>query len=119
MIVLDYKRIINENYTIMRTIFKQKLDVCDVITIELPRDFRILYLAMQDGVPCIWYECHTEEPIVCLDIYCFGTGYNMDNLQTTTAKYIGTVQQNNLVWHYYVSNWPKLKSDIEKYSNPK
>lgn len=85
----------------MRTIFKQKLDICDFQTVELPQDFNILHIAKQNGVPCIWYECTSDMETVHLDIYCFGTGYHMDNLPPLT--YIGTVQIDGYVWHYYRS----------------
>lgn len=84
----------------MRTIFKTKLDICDFQTVELPQDFKILHLGMQDGVPCIWYECTSDMPLVHLDIYCFGTGYVMDNMPAGT-EYIGTVQSDGFVWHFY------------------
>lgn len=47
----------------MRTIFKQRLDVCDQQTIQLPQDFRILHMDIQRGEPCIWYECDTDKPL--------------------------------------------------------
>lgn len=83
----------------MRTIFKTKLDICDFQTVELPQDFKILHIAKQNGVPCIWYECNHDMPLVYLDIYCFGTGYRMDNLPAMV--YIGTVQIDGYVWHFY------------------
>ena len=85
----------------MRTIFKQKLDICDFQTIEIPQDFNILHIGKQNGVPCIWYECESDINTVHLDIYCFGTGYRMDNLPS--LAYIGTVQIDGYVWHYYRS----------------
>ena len=39
----------------MRTIFKTKLDVCDCQTVELPQDYKIIHVAMQQDTPCIWY----------------------------------------------------------------
>lgn len=85
----------------MRTIFKTKLDICDFQTVELPQDFNILHIEKQDGVPCIWYECNSDMPTVKLDIYCVGTGWRMDDLPP--VKYIGTVQQDGFVLHYYRS----------------
>ena len=35
----------------MRTIFKTKLDVCDYQTVELPQDYKIIHLAMQQDTP--------------------------------------------------------------------
>lgn len=84
----------------MKTIFKTKLDICDLQNIELPIDFRILHLDKQDGVPCIWYECDSTSPLVSLQIYCYGTGYNMDD-EAHPKKYIGTVQIDGFVWHFY------------------
>lgn len=70
-------------------------------TVELPMDFRILHIDKQEGVPCIWYECDSETPTKKVDIYCFGTGYRMDNLPW--MEYIGTVQFDGFVWHFYSS----------------
>ena len=36
----------------MRTIFKTKLDVCDYQTVELPQDYKIIHVAMQQDTPC-------------------------------------------------------------------
>ncbi|MBR1377993.1 MAG: hypothetical protein IJ557_02560 [Bacteroidaceae bacterium] len=83
----------------MKTIFKTKLEHCYFQTVELPQNFNILHLDKQDGVPCIWYECDSDMPIVKLGIYCVGTGWRMDD--EPPMKYIGTIQQDGLVWHYY------------------
>jgi len=85
----------------MKTIFKQQLRVCDVQTIEIPQDFNILHIANQNGIPCIWYECETDINSISLDIYCFGTGFCMDNYPP--MEYIGTVQIDGFVGHYYRS----------------
>ena len=37
----------------MRTIFKTKLDVCDYQTVELPQDYKIIHVDMQQDTPCI------------------------------------------------------------------
>lgn len=83
----------------MHTIFKQALEVNDFQVVQLPQDFKILHLGVQQGVPTIWYECTTEMPLVDLDIYCFGTGYRMN--YRPPMDYIGTVQIDGFVWHYY------------------
>ena len=83
----------------MKTIFKQALKVTNLQTIQLPRGFKILHLGMQADVPTIWYECDTTAPMKNLNIYCFGTGFDMDH--SPARKYIGTVQFDGFVWHYY------------------
>ena len=83
----------------MRTIFKQALEIEDKQTIQLPQNYQILHLGVQQGVPTIWYECQHDHPLVSLVIYCFGTGYNMDGLPP--LDYLGTVQIEGFVWHFY------------------
>jgi hypothetical protein len=83
----------------MQTIFKTVLDICDEQTIELPQGFNILHIAKQNGHPCIWYECDSSSPIMKVTIYCFGTGFRMDD--APAMVYIGTVQIDGYVWHYY------------------
>ena len=85
----------------MRTIFKTKLDVCDFQIVEVPQDFRILHLAMQDGTPCIWYECTSDMPLAGLKIYCFGTGFNMDGAPGGLEHIGSVVIRDGFVWHYY------------------
>ena len=48
----------------MRTIFKTKLDVCDCQTVELPQDYKIIHVDMQQDTPCIWYECTPDMLLV-------------------------------------------------------
>lgn len=92
----------------MRTIHKQKIEITDFQTIELPEKSRILHLGKQgkNGVGgdnvCIWYECDTDMPKKKANIHCFGTGHEMpdnDNLQ-----YIDTVLifDDSLVFHFYL-----------------
>jgi hypothetical protein len=83
----------------MKTIFKTKLDICDEQTVELPQGSRILHIGKQNGAPCIWYECDTDRPTMKVTILCFGTGYRMDD--APVMEYIGTVQIDGYVWHYY------------------
>lgn len=84
----------------MKTIFKTRLDICDEQTVELPQGFRILHIGKQNGEPCIWYECDTNRPTIKVTILCFGTGHRMDD--APTMGYIGTVQIDGFVWHYYL-----------------
>ena len=89
----------------MRTIFKQKLDVCDYQTIELPQDYEFLHLGVQAGNVCLWYQCNAEMPLKKVEIRCFGTGYKMPDFGTPDGamKYIGTVltEGGMYVWHYF------------------
>lgn len=85
----------------MHTIFKQALEIDGMQTIRLPKNYKILHLGVQYGIPTIWYECTSDFPLVDVEIYCFGTGHNMNDLPK--LDYIGTVQIkfNSVVLHYY------------------
>ena len=89
----------------MRTIFKTKLDVRDWQTVELPQDYKIIHVAMQQGTPCIWYECTPDMPLVKVEILCFGTGYTMPGPGTPDGaiEHIGSVVTRDgfYVWHFY------------------
>ena len=80
------------------TIFKTKLDVCDYQTVELPQDYKIIHVAMQQNTPCIWYECTPDMPLVKVEILCFGTGYRMPDPGTPDGaiEHIGSDMEKSL-----------------------
>ncbi len=96
----------------MKTIHKYKLKITTFQTVLLPQNYKILHLGVQNGVPTIWCECFDDSPLVKLDIYCVGTGFNMDKLPP--IRHIGTIQIDSFVWHYYqvIHNKPIVKVHV-------
>lgn len=87
----------------MRIIYKYPLEKDYPHThIEAPID-RILSIQIQNGIPCLWARVNTENCNRILDVYCFGTGMELDGFinRHPNIQYLSTVQQPPLVWHYY------------------
>jgi hypothetical protein len=84
----------------MRTIHKVTLQIKDTQTIFLPWNFEPLSIQVQDGEIVMWYLCDTTYQELPVVIYCYGTGHNIYN-QNNTDNYLGTVQLNGLVWHFF------------------
>jgi hypothetical protein len=84
----------------MRTIFKAQL-TDNLNTCDIQKGARILTVQMQRGIPTLWYECDpkadTEKRLFAL----MPTGGIWGSLDPNAMKYIGTVQEANLVWHVY------------------
>lgn len=98
----------------MKTIHKQVLSLKAAQVIEVPHGAVFLTVQMQDKVkvpcigiegytetdrPVIWYECHPERVLQNRTIVLIGTGHDMPD--THTLKYLATVQQGPMIWHFY------------------
>lgn len=85
----------------MRTIYKQQLEITDVQTIEMHEYSTVLKLDVQNGKPCIWYECNTAMPMEKKAIRCFGTGHEIPPREK--LEYIGTAiaLEGRGVFHFY------------------
>lgn len=82
-----------------KTIWKFELSVTDVQQVSMPRGAKILSVADQRGVLCMWAEVATDEPKEPRSIRIYGTGHPMDNGDRET--FIGTAQAGPFVWHVY------------------
>lgn len=85
----------------MRTVYKQKLKIDDVQTIDIHEGANILHIGKQFGSVWIWYECDGEKPMTKRTIYCFGTGQEMP--VDVKLQYIGTIilLDGELVFHFF------------------
>ena len=82
----------------MKTIYKYKLLLDDVQTVEMPVGANILSAQMQNGELCLWAEVDDEKPTEYRSIWIYGTGHLMDD---ALVRYISTVQDRSFVWHVY------------------
>lgn len=83
----------------MKTIHKYPLEITGEQQIDMPEDSRILSVQVQDGKVCLWAMVDTETEKVKRNVRIFGTGSPVD---LDGLSYIGTVQQNYLVWHVFI-----------------
>ncbi len=85
----------------MQTIWKYLLEITDEQYIQVPRFTKPLTVQMQDGVLCLWcliYPDNKQDRYVTVSI--FGTG---NPIKEMAKNYLGTVQNDGLVWHVFVS----------------
>lgn len=82
----------------MRTIYKYPIVIQPRQVLPLPDDYKILHIELQDGVPCLWADIDTENPITNCVILMFGTGWE---LPRSPIAHIATLQVGIYVWHFY------------------
>lgn len=80
----------------MRAIFKYPIHIADRQTVSMPAGAVPLTVQMQHGLPCLWAAVDTSQPEEQVPIGMCGTGHPMPE-----GKYIGTVQDEGFVWHYF------------------
>ena len=82
-----------------KTIYKYALNI-DINNIEVMGvNFKPIAFQLQNNVPTLWAEVNpsqvrTSKAVVSV----IGTGWEVPQ----NGKYIGTCQQNGLVWHAYL-----------------
>ena len=83
----------------MRTIYKYP--VCTK-PIDLPSGAKILTVQLQEGIPHMWVEQETSNPMFRRHLYVVGTGRQ---IPTNDVDYVGTYQEQGgaLVWHVYIT----------------
>lgn len=85
----------------MKTICKFPLDVTDRQLLTLPQDSQILSVIVQNGTLMLYVLLETEKNSVCeKEIEIYGTGHPVSQ-DGSNKKFIGTVQQNQFVWHIF------------------
>lgn len=82
----------------MRTIHKYDIHLAPTTLVQMPDGARILTVGLQRGQPKLWAEVDTSRPLFSRVIYTIGTGHPVPNIEMT---YIGTVQMDQFVWHFY------------------
>jgi len=87
----------------LKTIWKFSLQTIDVQRIEIPSDYQILCVQVQDGEPYLWAMVDPDAESIRVTIETIGTGHRMDK---AIRKYIGTYQMMNgrLVFHCFELN---------------
>lgn len=84
------------------TIWKYPLKIQSEQTIEAPIGFVPLSVQMQGNTPTLWALIHNEhDPRGIFPILMVGTGWQFD-LPTTSDLFLGTVQHDGFVWHYFL-----------------
>jgi len=88
----------------MRTIHKYQIHIADHQTVSMPTGATLLTVQMQHGQPCLWAEVDTSRPEEYVPISMCGTGHPIP-----AGRYIGTVQLDGFVWHYFDARGAKAR----------
>ena len=83
-----------------KVIWKFPLVIEDVQIIELPRNYEILTIQVQNGIACLWAMVSPEVTKEKIIIEIIGTG---NLVAVAERQYIGTFQlfEGQLVWHVF------------------
>jgi hypothetical protein len=84
----------------MREIWKFPLEITDRQNISMPCVFRLLTVQVQNGQPVAWAVVEPKSARVEVRFFCVGTG-NPEMILSDIQAYLGTVQLDGLVWHYF------------------
>lgn len=83
----------------MRKVWKYEIPAVDEFQLELPGAHKPLYVAIQNGVPCLWVLVEPDAPIVSRGFRLAGTGHEINGF----ADYVGSFQLRGgaLVFHLF------------------
>ncbi len=83
----------------MLTIYKYSLRLDrDCTVYHLPVGYKVLTAMVQGSVVFLWIEHDISQPKQAVKFEVFGTGFNMP---IRPREHVGSVQQENFVWHIY------------------
>lgn len=83
----------------MKTIWKYPLTVAPSQVLQMPLGAKIIAIQDQMGGLVCWYECNPDRALSPRTITLVPTGGDLPD--THVMRYLATVQQDELVWHFY------------------
>ena len=87
-----------------KKVFKRILSLQDSQVIELQCYSKVLSVQMQGDDICLWYLCNPEECMEERKFCIHETEHEVGN--GWDIKFLGTVQNNGLVWHVFEEELP-------------
>lgn len=81
----------------MKTIWKFPLKITDRQKVKMPLPAQVLTVQIQAQEACLWAEVDPEGEKVLVEIAVIGTGNRLPD----GMRYISTIQEGALVWHFY------------------
>ena len=85
----------------MKTIWKYKFGIKDIVTITLPKDAEILFVKREFDLFFLYALVDTENDLEDRYIEVVGTGQEVHCDIDTERKFIGTVQEPPFIWHIF------------------
>jgi hypothetical protein len=86
----------------MKTIHKYSFPYLGspAFTLELPEDYCLLAVQVQDGVPCLWALVDTDMPKRVYRFQVFGSGSAIPDV-LGVLDHVATFQMPPYVWHLF------------------
>lgn len=81
----------------MRKIWKYKIPGVGKFTLNIPVDYVILAVQLQDSYPQMWINVNPENPSQPVEFEVVGTGRDVP----ANSHYRGTWQEGQFVWHLF------------------
>lgn len=85
----------------MLTIYKYPFKIEDNFKIAMPKNAKILAVAIKDEIPCIWAMVETYNDLALKEFWLRGTGHNCEEIRN--LSYVGSFQilGGSLVFHLF------------------
>ena len=84
-------------------ILKYQLKKDDEQIIKIPERSEILDIQLQNGIPVMWAKVDPESEDIEIKINMYGTGWEINDDDTTEDIYLSTVQDGSFVWHFFMN----------------
>ena len=88
-------------------IYKYELQITGIQTVQMPAGAKILSVANQHGILCLWALVDPVKPKTDRNIAIFGTDQSIDfgeNSFNDKHLFIGTVLKDPFSWHVFEVN---------------
>lgn len=72
--------------------------------VKMPEKSEIMDIQMQNGKPVMWFLTNPESKEIEVKINMYGTGWNIHNSTIIKDEYLATVQDGDLVWHFFMNH---------------
>lgn len=82
-------------------IWKFTLALTDSQTLTMPHNAKVLTVQMQHGNITLWAKVCPAEPSAVRQFAIVGTGHISNIAIINEKQYVGTVQDDSLVWHIF------------------
>ena len=98
----------------MKTVWKFRIPLGNVVSIQMPRGAEILHVAEQHDYPCMWVLVDPVEPMQNREFRFAGTGHPIEDHHA--GQFIGTffMQMGGLVFHIFETQASQIENDIPR-----
>lgn len=87
-----------------KVVYKYEIKIASKFYVELPGEYEIIHIGMQDGKAFMWVVVDKDETdYATCEFFIYGTGHVID--QDYALMHVGTFFQAEFVWHVFESEY--------------